>query len=424
MKHFFIPLFFLMNYSNSPAQNIEKISEWLNTNAISIANTNSNDELNFPKDKIPVNFFDVKLFAVGEASHQHKDFFKVKVNLFKYLVKNFGVKLFILEESYGAANEINEYLLGKELDPKKLVNNFRQSIWKTNEFLELLIWIKSYNEKQKEYADKIKFYGIDTMFNYKLVHLLNTIFQENNYQLDPSSKEFLYLFDTEQLLPDNDKKNLNEKLKTLEDIRKSIEFNVSFKKNKELSLHILNVLKQYITFLANPNEKDRDQAMANNVQWVMDYEGTNSKAFIWAHNDHIKKTVLNKTSNPTMGNLLSQKFSKKMYSIGLEFAIGEIRGMTKEGKWELGNIEKPIKNTLAEVLINTKFDNYFFDITLACQDSNMEKFVKKNYNYLMIGGYGLRLKNIKYSLLTGNLYEMYDGILFIKKVTLNEPLQI
>lgn len=420
MMRFFIVFFFLLNYCNSRAQNIEKISEWLNTNAISIGNTTSNNELDIPTHKMPIIFSDIKLFAVGEASHQHKDFFKVKVNLFKYLVKNFGVKLFILEESYGAANEINEYLLRKESDPKKLINNFRQSIWKTNEFLELLIWMKSYNDKQDQNIDKIKFYGIDTMFNYNLVHQLNVIFNENNFQLEPSSKTLLFSYNHEQLLPDKNKSKLNERLKIIENIKNTIQIDSSFKTDKELSLHILDHLKQYVDFIANPNEKDRDQAMAENVQWIMEYEGKNSKAFIWAHNDHVKKTVLNKTSYPSMGNILSQKFSKQMYSIGLEFGIGEIRGITKEGKWEIGNIEKPIKNTLAEVMINTKFDNYFFDITTAYQDSNMKKFITKNYDYLMIGGYGLQLKNIKYSLLTGNLFEMYDGLLFIKKVTLNK----
>ena len=110
-------------------------------------------------------------------TNKNQNIFKIKANFFKYLVKNFGVRIFILEESFGTGNEINNYLLGIESNPKELVGKFRQSIWKTNEFLDLIIWAKSYNEKQKEYVDKIKFYGIDTMFNYNLVHQLIKIFR-------------------------------------------------------------------------------------------------------------------------------------------------------------------------------------------------------------------------------------------------------
>lgn len=56
------------------------------------------------------------------------------------------MKIFILEESFGACHFINEYLEGKNGNLRELVLNFRQGIWRTQEMIELISWMKSYNE--------------------------------------------------------------------------------------------------------------------------------------------------------------------------------------------------------------------------------------------------------------------------------------
>lgn len=54
--------------------------------------------------KIPEN---VKIIALGEATHGNAEFQELKLDVFKIMVENYGIKAFAIEGDYGSCEKVN-----------------------------------------------------------------------------------------------------------------------------------------------------------------------------------------------------------------------------------------------------------------------------------------------------------------------------
>ena len=55
-----------------------------------------------------------KIIALGEATHGNAEFQQLKLEVFKQMVKNNGVRAFALEGDYGGCEQVNRYIHGGE----------------------------------------------------------------------------------------------------------------------------------------------------------------------------------------------------------------------------------------------------------------------------------------------------------------------
>ncbi len=188
-----IPLLFLNFFAD--AQNID-VKNWLNQNSINLEKLNVNQEFKIDEKLLSKEFRNAKIFGFGEATHHNKEFFDLKSMFFKYLVLNQGVRIFVLEESFGATHDINEYINGKEGNLRNLIKDFRQHIWKTEEMFTLIEWMKNYNSSQPS-NNRICFYGNDCMFNYRLATIIKEKLQECKIATDEQQNEVLEYFSKE-----------------------------------------------------------------------------------------------------------------------------------------------------------------------------------------------------------------------------------
>jgi len=403
-------------YNSIVSQN-DSVTTWINKNCLSLENFNPEEKADYFIKYTDI-FNKVEIFGVGESTHQHKEFFDTKIQLFKYLVLKHNVKKFILEESYGAAYELNEYLNGKDGDLRQLESNLKQKIWQTEEMHNLFLWVKKYNQENKG-EDKITFYGMDTMFNYNISNIIKSKLEKSNIIIPQEINDILEHFNVEKNIPDYDKLKKNDNLKKTDHLRKYILSGRIENQTKSDLLNAITILEQNIHYIFNPNQNDRDKFMAENVSYIIK-NNPQSKTFIWSHNEHIKKTKLIRSNIETMGNWLNKEFKEKYYSIGLNFGVGEISGMDKNGKWKIFQLNEPYKYSSSSIFFNADKNIYFFDFNEANNNKNMNSFLSKTSNHICIGGYGLLENQIKYALTIEKLNEMYNAMIFIKKVSLVE----
>ncbi|WP_211252200.1 erythromycin esterase family protein [Flavobacterium sasangense] len=411
MKTYFNLILFLF-FTNLIFAQKNNVIEWIDSNAIVLKNTNSEKNLNLSSNYLNPCFSSSRIYGFGEATHHNKEFFEIKSEFFQYLVKNQNVKIFILEESFGACYFLNEYLQGKEGNLSELISNFRQHIWKTSEFKEFIIWVKNYNDsKSKE--DKIKFYGNDCMFNYELISIIKINLEKNNIKLEVEEANILELFINE--IYTNSKESDSIQMK-IEETKKLI---FKLKKNKNINFDLIltiDAFSNFLDFFIKPKQVVRDEKMANTVEQI--YNFYNEKIFISAHNDHIKKTFVNKENSPSMGNLLNQKFGNKYYATGFEFGNGELFSYDleeKKGKYVI--LDKPIKNTNSEFFFDSKSDIFFLDFKTAVKDDLIKQFLSQKRDYIMIGGYGFDPKYLKYYYKREKYIDMFDGLIYVKKIS-------
>lgn len=419
MRLNFYIFFFLVVSTITYAQKNDVIT-WIDSNAIQLETNNSEKYINLTSDYLNPFFSEAEIYGFGEATHYNKEFFEAKTAFFKYLVLHQNVRVFILEESFGACYSVNEYIKGNNRNIKELVQNFRQSIWETEEMLELIQWIKTYNES-KPLHQQISFYGNDCQFNYELISILKNQLIKNNIKLTKEEINLLEIYASNY----NDYFNKDKsgtiyvKLNDLKLFLSKLKENTTIDEESKLTINALNYFAE---FLNKQTQETRDFYMAESVENI--YNCTKKKVFIWAHNDHINKNVVHATQTPSMGNLLYKKFKNKYYAMGFEFSVGELLSYNIE-KNVSENIllDKPIKNTNYEFLFSTNHDAFFMDFNTANKDASMRKFLSQKRNSVMIGGQGLVLKYLKYNYIHEKYITLFDGLVYIKKISRSIPLK-
>ena len=101
-----------------------------------------------------------KIIALGEATHGNAEFQQLKLEVFKLMVKNNGVRAFALEGDYGGCEQVNRYIHGGEGTAQEAAAAIGFSIYRTEEMAELISYMRQYNESALEGED-LRFYGFD-----------------------------------------------------------------------------------------------------------------------------------------------------------------------------------------------------------------------------------------------------------------------
>lgn len=413
-----LPFLLITTYSLI-AQN--KTIEWINNNSITIEDANADTQLIAFEKNVPTKFRGARVFGFGEATHHGKEFFDLKAKFFKYLVQKQGVTLFIMEESYQSERPINRWISGGEGDTSTILNSFCQGIWRCNEMVELLQWMRSYNS-DKPFEKQIRFYGMDNQFGLAINVRLRDYLKKNTITIDESLMAVVDSCSEVQLKAGGLKHWAETHLPSLKKIKQILLANelqlLSTNKKEYLDvLRSLDYLEQYTNFVQDPYSQTRDRDMFNNVLKILDMEGSNSKAFVWAHNEHIKKEPGERQMKRT-GNLLKEHFKDEYYCVGFDFGTGLLKGyIFQKGMYptvELKTLDKPYPNTYAETLIKAQPNIYFVDIQKAI-DTEPDHFFETKNRQLFLGGPGFDPeKNVffkrKYS-------DTYDGLIFIKAIT-------
>lgn len=342
------------------------------------------------------------------------------------MVENQGVKVFIMEDSYNSEAGINEWISGGKGDAKTITKNFNIGFWYCEEVVNLLEWMRSYNlNKPKD--EQIRFYGMDIqvvkninkeirdlVINYNITiseELLLTVdkcmekkveyMKSNNW----ADTQIPKLIEVENVLVDYKKNIKNEN---------SIEFNSA--------IRALNYLIKYTYYVQNNYSQDRDLKMFENVKWIVENISRNGKAFIWAHNEHINNKGFGNYGNRNIYNLgrhLKEYYKNDYYSVGFDFGQGTLAGYfsNKDEKptWKKIELNEPLAKTYAKTLIEAKDEIYFIDMSIAL-NGNSSNFFKKKTKQIVAGGGGFNPKNN--NLCKKKFSEMYDGLIFIKNITL------
>ncbi|WP_051846270.1 erythromycin esterase family protein [Streptomyces sp. NRRL F-5053] len=108
-----------------------------------------------------------KVVGLGEATHSSREFFTTKQRVFAHLVKHRGFRTFALETSWSTGRLLNDYVLHGRGDPRAIMSRefqYNYRFWNTREYLDLVRWMRAYNEAHPDPADKLRFLGNDLGF--------------------------------------------------------------------------------------------------------------------------------------------------------------------------------------------------------------------------------------------------------------------
>ncbi len=309
--------------------------EWLNKNTIPVnsltaADGNKNDDLLSFKNAIG----NSRLVALGESTHGTSEFFSLKHRLLQYAVTELGFRLFAIEDNQLVAEKVNRYVLGGEGTAKESMSGMF-AVWYTKEVLTMIEWIRHYNEKHSD--DKVRFAGFDMQDISRPIDSLFAFLKKQDNELYQKGIVFLA-----------DLKANGAKSYAVNDSVKSVWFNNA----KEIfdqvnqksklwyskpgdSLYVTdgiqyaNLVKQFAENIFRGYwALFRDEAMAENLGWLLEKRYPGVKILIWAHDVHISRCdhpdeSQNLNNSISMGSFLSKKYKTSYKSFSLSSYSGE-----------------------------------------------------------------------------------------------------
>lgn len=136
-----------------------EVIDWVRSNAVPFRGEAPTDD---DSDLAPLDAIlgKAEVVGLGEATHGTRQFFLMKHRLVRTLVSRKGFRVFLMEADGAGSCAIDDYVHGGEEDPRQLLRDLKFWTWNTQEFLDLLRWMRSYNQSA-ELGESIHFYGMD-----------------------------------------------------------------------------------------------------------------------------------------------------------------------------------------------------------------------------------------------------------------------
>ena len=350
--------------------------------------------------------------ALGEVSHGSSEIFKMKNRIIQYLATNNSFDIFSIEANMPEAYKLNDYTIRGEGNPKKLIAGMYFWTWKTEEVLNMVEWMRTFNQPEQ----RITFTGFDMQFFDGAINELSNAFESNE--------------DVKKKIDDL-KKKLNKIKRKSEQYYGLIHINdieqqeldtiITFLQNRIGTSSFQNSEKNWLQqniviiqqYLRGNNHSWRDKCMADNFMWIKEHN-PDSKFIIWAHNRHIMKT------GHKQGFYLARKLGDDYTTFGFTFYDGSFTATGSKGLTSYKSLQAN-PGTL-EYLLNQLDESIFIlDLKKLKQDNNKDtKWLTKQVEYRCVGsgggeGYSGEFDKRKIS-------DEFDYLIFIKTSSPSELL--
>ena len=311
---------------------------------------------------------DIKVVGLGEASHGVSEYQEMKSDIFKALVQSNGCQTFIIEGDFGGALKVDTYINGGSGSAEEVVKEIGFSIYHTQEMVDLIEWMRFYNETALP-ENKLHFYGMDVQrFDNSKEYLFSTL-NQSVPELSAKYLEVLAQFTDENisLLSKDDFINGKNTISKLIEEMDSVESDIVSLVGQttfDFARECANTIYACCDVQSNDNyNATRDKYMFNKVKWFLQY-GNESVLFINGHNGHIGETSV--AGYTCLGELLSDDLGNSYYSIGTDAQITRFNSQKENNEFEI--VEVSNQNDLNSQFEHSDTNQYFIDFDLASSD--------------------------------------------------------
>ncbi|GKX28317.1 putative hydrolase YbfO [Vallitalea longa] len=425
----------LMVLGTAGCGKIKTLEEWYEINVSEIKSLDSDDysDLEFLKPLLK----DKRVVAIGENFQGVGDYIELKTRLVKYLHEELGFNAIGLESGLG---ECIMSLNNNNLSAKQMMEYSIMPTSYSEEALDLFTYIK----EQKDTEDPLDLFGFDMEFTsiYFAEYLKQWIEKvdkevaEDYYELEINFlrdySELLNKYGYEstgylekyQKVIDRYSADYDDVIKFIKDNREELE--AIYRQNDLLvdsALRTLgnrmNIVRMSMVGTVKRYEL-RNEIMADNVKWYMD-ANPDKKIIIWGHNDNITKntskmlTLENdewSNSFVSMGEILSQKFPRQVYVMGLYMQGGKaLHPITNE----IIDIPPVPTGSLEEIISRRGYETTFVDLSKNRSKNKFNKWMFTN-QYASDDGltYEIEIRSNVQQLVPK---DQYDGIILFDNVS-------
>ena len=370
---------------------------------------------------------DVRVVALGEASHGTSEFFRMKHRLLEFLVKEMGFTSFYIEASMTRCRYVNDYVLNGIGDPDTATAIQGFPCWRVEEVKNMIGWMRQYNASVPD-EKKVKFFGCDLQINDQGWKELKDFYRKVNIQklVELDSLEIHILkavklaVESWPRLTDEQRAFLKaaylQSLVMMDDIVVN-EGKYEFLTGKNIYDRNLMNIKLILHELETRQDIGggiRDYYMAENIFYLLNQEKPNAKVVLWAHNSHIAKDSIWSVSK--MGNHLANILKAQFYAIGFEFYSGSFQTRNldinnKSQTFDVMTVGTPPVESLPWYFDKAGKDKFFIDF----RNTGADKIKNFSQPYEM-HSFG-SMHSAKWSDTLPSSLANFDGMIYIKEST-------
>ena len=386
---------------------------------------------------------EAKIVMLGEASHGTSEFYTVRAELSKRLIKEKGFSLIAVEGDWPSAQQVNRYIKGRtdnEKDAHEVVKAFTRWptwMWANEEIAEFIHWLKMHNAQNEQ---KTGFYGIDIYSLWEsmeeVIHYL-THTNPSGGDLELAKKAFS-CFEPFNREPENYAISYaNFSTVCVEEVSKLLS---SIRSNENLYKdHEENDLNLKINALVAKNAEDyyramvqsgeiswniRDEHMVEAINEIRDYHGQDAKIIIWEHNTHIGDARATDMKNDGMINvgqvLREQNRPEDVFAVGFGTYSGTVIAAEVWGApYSIMEVPPARIHSWEELLHRIGPGNKF----LVFDEQNRKSF-DRWAGHRAIGVVYHPEFEARGNYVPTKLSKRYDAFIYIEKTTALSPIQV
>jgi erythromycin esterase len=263
---------------------------------------------------------DARIVALGEATHGTREFFQMKHRITEYLATEMGFTIFAIEANMPEAYRVNDYVLGGDGDPKELLKGMYFWTWNTQEVLDMIEWMRTFNRSGK---GKIQFLGFDMQTPDVALNIVSDYVRGADPGYSPMLDSLKGGVDSIMHVMRRGQKPdasmqavaglcdsvLNHLVKS-----RTSQDGTSPATGLDWTIQNATVVGQAVRQALKGNSPSasafRDSCMAANVTWIVDHAPSKCCIVLWAHNGHIAK------HKEWMGSHLAARYGADYLAVG------------------------------------------------------------------------------------------------------------
>ncbi|MEH7177737.1 erythromycin esterase family protein [Neobacillus vireti] len=383
---------------------------------------------------------DAKYVLLGESSHGTSEFYTIRAELTKKLIKEKGFNVIAVEGDWPSCQRINTYIknIGSPHQDLRLAfeefNRWPTWMWANEEIMELVSWLRNYNQKTKR-KNKVGFYGLDVYSLWESMDEIIKYFERTgNSGLKQARNAFTcfepYNRNNESYavsagyLSENCIKEALALLSTIQKNKWKYDDDEESSLNMEVNALVTVNAEEYYRTMVSSDSKSwnvRDTHMVEALNAVMKYYGDDAKVIIWEHNTHVgdaRATDMKDAGMVNVGQLIrEQNDPEDVYIVGFGTHRGTVIASTEWGvDFRVTDVPHAQPGSWEDLMHRAEGKNQY----LLFNENNREEFIK-TIGHRAIGvvyrpeyeRYGNYVPSI--------MSERYDGFIFVDKTHALHP---